>query len=163
MGKPQNAKLQRTRQQQKEIAEAALIQQLRRDIAFLNRTPNDFRDLVPGSVEWEHYANLTKRRKEMEDWSSGPMAYIHQLTDKERYYYRGVTFVDCTWFTWEPGNFEILCTRMRSGNISWLYLPEEDMSLVWALNTLFSRMKAPFRAKGQPMSESTGKPAGIVY
>ena len=80
------AKKRKSKREQTEIAEAVSVQQqrqkLQRQIVLMKRLPNDFRDITLGT-EWEAFADITGRRKEMNDWWNGPIMCIGVLSKSE--------------------------------------------------------------------------------
>lgn len=153
---------------QEVIAEEAMEQQERqallRQIRLLKRLPKDFRDLDPGSPDWEAFANVTGRRKEMEAWSGGPILCLAPLNKAEALVFRGEKVIDGTTYgeVWEKNFFRFL-GYTEALEVSWLYLPDEETPVITALNLLLSRFGAGFRVKGQLLSERTGHPIGVVH
>ncbi len=166
---------------QKELADAASQQQqrikLRRQIAMMKRLPKDFRDITLGT-DWEAFAKITGRRKEMDDWEHGPVLCLTKLNDSERNILgspnRLVVLTKLLHITereLEEGdvaeltlsNWYKVIEHAEARGCSWIYLPDEESVVVDALNVLFSRFGYNLRAKGQLISEMTGKPVGVVY
>lgn len=145
------------------LAELKQVRDLRREITILKRLPKDFRDCPVGGVDWEAFADATGRRKEMDKWSNGLVAVFEKLNDleirffgKERlWYFDPDQWTKQTWFT-----FLGTC---EEAEVSWIYLPEEEEYFINALNAILSRFGYNMRAKGQLLSEHTGKPLGVVY
>lgn len=163
----------KSKKHQQAIATATIEQQERRkllrQIRTLKRLPDDFRDIDPGSNDWEAFADITGRRKEMTDWSNGPVIYFGALNKFEKMILgrpnRLIKVIGClgrdNGLT-TMNHFEIiqLAERQRA---SWLYLPDEVGTVIDALNVLFSRFGYNVRARGQVKSERTGKPIGVVH
>jgi len=154
------------KQVQTEIATEATQQQehlkLKHQIATLKRLPKDFRDITLGT-EWEAFADITGRRKEMEDWYHGPIVYFGELNEHEKMILGSpnkLIHCDCHFDDdWQ----HIINTVNLVDKASWIYLPEEEAKVISALNILFSRFGSNIRAKGQLMSEHSGHPVGVVY
>ena len=166
---------------QEEIATEVVQQQqrikLKRQIATMKRLPKDFRDITLGT-DWEAFATITGRRKEMDDWYHGPVLCVGKLNESEkailgspnklvvatkllRVTEKELEEGDVTALT--PGNwFKVICCAEAAG-CSWIYLPDEESIIIAALNVLFSRFSYNVRAKGQLISEHTGKPVGVVH
>jgi len=149
-----------------EVTEQQERKRLLRQIAILKRLPNDFRDIDPGSNAWEAFADITNRRKEMTDWSNGPVIYFGELNKGEEMILGrpnrlikviGVNHSGLT----ELNHIEIFQLTKRT-EASWLYLPDEESSVIEALNVLFSRFGYNVRARGPVKSERTGKLIGVV-
>lgn len=183
-------KVKPSRQEQEQIAnEAATTEQrrlLKRQIATLRRLPDDFRDILPGSNDWESFATITKRRREMEDWDNGPIFILQPLNTLEtgclgspnvltpiktttetsmRLGKFGVhaflASTPCAYFS--ADNWYSIVTLAEQNKISWIYLPDEEAPVIAALNVVLSRFGYNVRVKGQLLSERTGKPIGIVH
>lgn len=171
----------RKRGDQAEIAEAVTQQQqrqkLKREIATLKRLPKDFRDITLGT-DWEAFADITGRRKEMKKWWNGPILCVGKLSKSEEDILSspnqllGVKeLTKLTQTELEVGAVLKLTTEnwikviqlAETLGCSWIYLPDEELPIVTALNVLFSRFGANIRAKGQLISEHTGKPVGVVH
>lgn len=174
---------------QTEIAEAVSEQQqrlkLQRQIKTLKRLPEDFRDITLGT-DWEAFAKITGRRKEMDDWDHGPIMYLAPLNDHERMIMGSpnkLMAIKTEVSTWSDGcsskvMFATPTTASATFNsktwhnilswaeknlVSWIYLPDEETKVIEALNVLFSRLGLNVRAKGRLMSEFSGQPVGVVY
>lgn len=151
--------------EQAEIAEAATQQQqrkkLQRQIATMKRLPKDFRDITLGT-NWEAFATITGRRKEMDKWYHGPIVYFGELNESERNILGSpnkLIHYDCRLDDdWQ----HIINTANFVEKASWIYLPNEESTTIDALNVLFSRFGFNIRAKGQLISEYSGKPVGVV-
>lgn len=148
-----------------EVAQQQQIRNLKRKIALLKRLPKDFRDLVPGTIEWEALADASDRRKEMEAWAAGPVLCVGTLVDEDRRFFERAgheigytTSMGLSHESWIP-----LVQAAGNGKYSWMYLPDEDKVFVSALNVLLSRFGYNVRARGQLMSERSGKPLGVVH
>jgi hypothetical protein len=152
------------KQSQKQIAEAAFEQlerrRLQRQIKLLNRLPNDFRDIEVGSPDWEAFADATNRRQEMESWSNGLTICFEEPSKHEKRILGKIKLVDKPTTAWEW--FGIFRT-LSAFTASWLYLPEEEGPFIAALNVMFSRIGACFRARGPVLSEHSGKRIGVVH
>ena len=151
------------------IATEAVEQQqrlsLKRQIAILRRLPKDFRDIDVGSRDWEAFADITGRRAEMEAWSRGPVVYFGELNKHEKMILGSPNkLVAITNFNFlGSSNWVAVITQAEHMKASWIYLPDEELPIITALNILFSRLGMNIRAKGQLMSEHTGRPVGVVY
>lgn len=179
----------KSKAKQTEIAEEAIEQQERkkllRDIATLKRLPNDFRDITLGT-DWESFADITGRRKEMDAWSNGPIVYLAPLNKNEKMILgspnkllpikttsirsfqtmtiKVVMADDATVGALFNGStWNAVLSWAAENAASWIYLPDEETPIVEALNTLFSRFGFNLRVKGQLMSAMTGKPVGVQY
>lgn len=162
------AKRKSKKHEQQAIAEEAVSSQtrmkLKRQIATLKRLPKDFRDIIAGTNDWEAFATITGRRKEMEAWDNGPILYFGELNASEKSILgsqsplvaieRHKTLTAKSWK-------DVLVVAIAI-EASWLYLPDEGTKIITALNILFSRFEFNIRAKGQLLSEHTGKPVGVV-
>lgn len=157
------------KREQHAIAEETTTSQacrtLRQQITTMKRLPDDFRDIAAGSGDWEAFATITGRRKEMEAWDNGPLIYFNELNKHEKMILgssRTLVVMEShkslTAVSWE----DVIKVAVAV-EASWLYLPDEEAAVVAALNILFSRFGFNMRAKGQLMSERTGKPVGVVY
>lgn len=137
---------------------------LRRQIATLKRLPHDFRDITAGTRDWEAFATITGRRKEMEVWDNGPILFFGELNEHEKMVLGSQNLL----LHWQADPFSTenwiaIIQHAAYTNCSWIYLPDEESKVVDALNTLFSRFGYNVRAKKRLMSEHTGKPIGVVY
>lgn len=156
----------RRKAKQKVIAEESVAHQqrfrLKQQIATLKRLPKDFRDITLGT-DWEAFATITGRRKEMDDWSNGPIVYLAPLNKSEESILGSpnkLIHYDCRLDDdWQ----HIINTANVVDKASWIYLPDEESVVIEALNVLFSRFGFNIRAKGRLMSEYTGKAVGVVY
>ncbi len=152
------------REQQQKIAEEVTAQkerrELKRQIALLKRLPKDFRDLDPGSPDWEAFAEITARRKEMEAWAAGPMYVFRPFNSHEAMVFKNEVIQSV--LLWPLEGFKVL-QAMSFCKASWLYLPDEELKVIIALNLVLSRCGVNFRARGQLLSERSGKPIGIVH
>jgi len=162
----------KSKKQQQAIATEVTEQQERRtllrQIALMKRLPNDFRDIDPGSPDWENFADITDRRKEMTAWSNGPVIYFAELNEGEKMilgrpnkliHYDGRFGNESDGRqNWQP----IINTANFVDKASWLYLPDEEGPVIEALNVLFSRFGYSIRARGPVLSERTGKLIGVV-
>lgn len=177
------------KREQQAIAEEASQQQqrlkLRQQISLMKRLPDDFRDITDGK-DWEAFANITGRRKEMEKWYHGPVLYLAPLNESERSILGNpnkLIAIKTEVTTWEDGcsSKVLFATAATAGatfdsktwhnilswaeknKVSWIYLPDEESQVITALNVLFSRFGLNVRARGRLMSEMSGKPVGVVY
>lgn len=167
--------------EQAEVATEASQQQqrlsLRRQIILLKKLPKDFRDITLGT-DWEAFADITGRRKEMNDWWNGPILCIGILSKSEESILgspnRLIGAKELTKLTQTeletdsvlkltPENWIKVVQLAEEMGCSWIYLPDEELPIITALNVLFSRFGFNIRAKGQLISEHTGKPVGVVY
>lgn len=152
---------------QNEIAEAVQQQQqrqkLRRQIATMKRLPKDFRDITLGT-DWEAFADVTGRRKEMDAWWNGPVVYFGELNGSERSILGSpnelIKVEVCEAF--DADNWIDVIRIAEEAKCSWIYLPDEESITIDALNVLFSRFGFGIRAKGQLISEHSGYPVGVV-
>lgn len=171
----------RKRGDQTEIAEAVVQQQqrqkLKRQIATLKRLPNDFRDITLGT-DWEAFADATGRRKEMDKWWNGPVLLLAPLSKQEEMILGSPNQL---WLAQEltkltQTELEVSgVTKLTSENwieviqlaanrgCSWIYLPDEELPVITALNVLLSRFGYNVRVKGQLISEYSGHPVGVVH
>lgn len=175
--------------EQQAIAEAMVSQEhrkLKRAIATLRRLPKDFRDIPAGTRDWESFATITDRRKEMEAWDNGPIVYLAPLNKHEEMILGSqnkLMAIKTKVTTWDNGcssevTFATAATANGSLNLhtwhnilswaeknlcSWIYLPDEETAVINALNVLFSRFGYNIRARGRLMSEMSGKPVGVSY
>jgi len=140
-----------------------LRRKLKKQIALLRRLPKDFRDMSPGSPDWEAFADITGRRKEMEAWSSGPVLYVGKLNKEEELHFRDQRKVVQAEAAWTPTCWTGLLELADRCAFSWLYLPAEEPEFIDALNRILSRFGYSVRAMGQIMSERTNKPIGVVH
>lgn len=175
------AKKRKSKHEQTVIATEVSQQQLRlkllRQIALLKRLPKDFRDITLGT-DWEAFADITGRREEMDRWYHGPIMCIGKLNQSEEAILGspnelvGLKMLEKL----SPTELEIgNVTELTSENwlkviqlaeemgCSWIYLPNEKSTVVDAFNIMFSRFGFNIRAKGQLISEHTGKPVGVVH
>lgn len=163
------------------IAKAATEQQqrirLKRQIATMKRLPKDFRDITLGT-DWEAFADITGRRKEMDAWWNGPILLLAPISDSERMILGSPNEL---WLAKEltkltqtevevsgvakltKENWIEVLQLAEDRGCSWIYLPDEELPTITALNVLFSRLGFNIRAKGQLISEHTGKPVGVVH
>lgn len=167
--------------EQKQIAEEASQQQqrlkLKRQIVMLQRLPNDFRDITLGT-DWEAFADITGRRKEMDDWWNGPIVYLAPLNKHEEMILgspnRLIPISELKMVNEStikvgslekltPENWVEVIQHTSMIGASWIYLPDEESVVVDALNVLFSRFGYNVRAKGRLMSEYSGHPVGVTY
>lgn len=148
-----------------EVTEQQERRRLLRQIALMKRLPNDFRDIDPGSTDWENFADITGRRKEMTDWSNGPVVYFGELNEGEKMLLGGpnelIRITDYNFLG--ASNWVAVITFTEAVKASWLYLPDEEGPVVEALNVVFSRFGYNVRARGQVMSERTGYPIDVVH
>lgn len=162
------AKRKPKRREQQQIAEESVSSQERRklqqQISTLKRLPKDFRDITAGTHDWEAFATITGRRKEMEAWDNGPILYFGELNESERMILGGpnklLAIVGHKGF--DAQSWIDVLTVVTYAKASWIYLPDEEPEIINALNILLSRFGFNIRAKGQLMSEHTGKPVGVV-
>ena len=155
----------------KEVLEQQEIRRLRKELKLLTRLPNDFRDIDPGSPDWEAFADITKRRREMEDWSNGLVLCLEEPNEQEKRILGEVQLTTaCSWHNLSTAQGAYTCWDWftllglaQENNASFIYLPEEDGELVKALNLFCSRIGACFRIKGQLLSPHSGKPLGVVH
>jgi len=168
-----------------EVTEQQLRLKLRRQIALLKKLPEDFRDITLGT-EWEAFAEATGRQKEMNDWWNGPVLILAPLNQSEKSILgspnkllpiitatvRGlqsvtVNVLSATVATanaqFNGSTWHCVLSWAAENNASWIYLPDEELPIITALNILFSRFGLNIRAKGQLISEHTGQPVGVVY
>lgn len=171
------------------IATEAVQQQerlkLRRQIALMKRLPKDFRDITLGT-DWEAFADITGRREEMDDWYHGPVLCLAPLNEHEKMIlgspnklmairtevstdsdgkYIKVLFATAVSAkaVFDSNTWHCILSWAEKNNCSWIYLPDEETSIIEALNRLFSRFGFNIRAKGQLMSEHSGHPVGVVH
>lgn len=157
------------------IAEEVSQQQqhikLKRQIATLKRLPKDFRDITLGT-DWEAFADITGRRKEMDDWWNGPVLYLTLLNESEKAILGSpnkLVRVNDLWLGTDeetgltPENWIDIIQTAEAHEYSWIYLPVEPLPVITALNVLLSRFGYNVRAKGQLISEYSGKPVGVVH
>ncbi len=155
------------REQQVIAAEVVVSQtylKLKRQIATLKRLPHDFRDITAGTGDWEAFARITGRREEMEAWDNGPILYFSELNKHEEMILGSQNLLRC----WQRDKFSSenwlnVIEHATHIKASWIYLPDEETEIINALNVLLSRFDFNVRAKGQLMSEMSGKPVGVVY
>lgn len=157
-----------SKQYQKVIAEESTTQRLKHQISRLRQLPEDFRDIAPGTKDWEDFAEITGRRKEMEAWCAGPALCLAPLSSSEERVlsspnelreFKGPGALECL----SEENWAEVMQFAENTMCSWIYLPNESRGFVNALNVLLSRFGYNVRAKPQLMSERTGKPLGVVY
>lgn len=144
-----------------EVAEQQEVRKLRRQIKLLKRLPEDFRDIDPGSPDWEAFAEATGRRKEMEAWSNGPIYCFAEPNKLEQLVFGQQEIRQLAISQW-PWNGLAVLTHIEHNKGSWFYLPDEEPKVVSALNILLSRLEYKFRARGRLLSERTGHPLGVV-
>lgn len=176
--------------EQQVIAEEASTSQerrkLQRQISTLKRLPTDFRDITAGTGDWEAFATITGRRKEMEAWDNGPIVYLAPLNKHEEMILGSqnkLMAIRTESTTWEGGksskvafataatvgatfnlvNWHNILSWAEKNLVSWIYLPDEETEVIDALNILFSRFGYNVRIKKRLMSEHTGKPVGVTY
>lgn len=168
-----------------EAAEQQLRLKLRRQIATLRKLPEDFRDITLGT-EWEAFADITGRRKEMNDWWDGPIVYLTPLNKSEQdilgspnkllpiktatsrvlqavTVHVSLATTQTVSALFNGSTWHCILSWAAENNASWIYLPDEELPVITALNVLFSRFSMNIRAKGQLISEHTGKPVGVVH
>ena len=154
--------------EQQAIAEAVTLSRehikLKRQIATLKRLPHDFRDITAGTGDWEAFARITGRREEMEAWDNGPILYFSELNKHEEMILGSQNLLR-QWQAdpFSADNWIAIIQHAEHIDASWIYLPDEPTKLINALNVLLSRFGFNVRAKGQLMSEMSGKPVGVVY
>jgi len=145
------------------------VEDLRAQIKLLKRTPTDFRDMEVGGANWEKFADVTGRRKEMEVWADGLVLCLKEPnlaesmvlgTKRIRTFYYHDAYSNNGWD--KQGWQTIIATCVKQ-EVSWLYLPEENPKVVVALNILLSRFGYTFRAMSILLSEHNGKPLGVVH
>ena len=159
-----------------EVSQQQQRLELRRQISLMKKLPKDFRDITLGT-EWEAFADITGRRKEMDDWYHGPVLHLAPLNEHEKmilgspnkliaakelapiaeYYRKDWDEKLSTW------NWISIIQSAEEAKCSWIYLPDEELPVITALNVLFSRFGYNIRAKGQLISEYSGKPVGVVH
>lgn len=176
------------KQEQQEIAVEATTQErrrsLRQQISTLNRLPDDFRDILPGSTDWESFATITGRRKEMEKWDNGLIFILQPLNDLEMKVlghgdnirtiktvskeslvqasvHASLASTPCAYFS--ADTWHSIVTLAEQNKVSWIYLPNEEAPVIAALNIVLSRFGYNVRVKGQLLSERTGKPIGVMH
>ncbi len=161
----------KSRVQQQAIAEETTEQQQRlkltRQIALMKRLPKDFRDITLGT-DWEAFADITGRRKEMDAWYYGPVLYLAPLNESEKMILGSPNKLVPYWASGlkvelSPENWIGIIKHAEDIDCSWIYLPDEETLVIEAFNTLFSRFGSKLRAKGRLMSAMTGKPVGVVH
>ena len=155
------------KQQQKitiEAVEQQTVRSLKRQIKLLKRLPNDFRDISPGSSDWEAFAEATGRRKEMEKWAAGPVLCLKEPNAAEKMVLVNVNVIGDR-FTNTSLAFSDWCVINIAvdNGYSWIYLPDEEPQVIAALNVILSRFEYNCRVRGQILSERTGKPIGLVH
>jgi len=149
-----------------EVAEQQERKKLLRQLAIMKRLPNDFRDIDPGSIDWENFADITNRRKEITDWVNGPIVYFGELNEHEKIILgrpnKLIRFqlVDAML---DKTNWRNTMDYAEHIKASWIYLPDEEGPVVEALNVLFSRFGYNVRARGPVKSERTGQLIGVVH
>lgn len=170
---------------QQQIAEEAMTTQargkLKQQISTLKRLPKDFRDITAGTRDWEAFATITGRRKEMEVWDNGPILFLSPLNESEEgilgsqnklVFAGGLSRLVEGEFEYEnvegelkleQYNWMLIIRDAEEAGCSWIYLPDEVTEVISALNVLFSHFGYNVRAKGRLMSERSGKPVGVVY
>lgn len=156
------------KQTQTEVAEAATQHQqrlkLQRQIRTMKRLPKDFRDITLGT-DWEAFASITGRRKEMDAWYHGPVLFLAPLNESEKMILGSpneLRRAEGYGTELAPWNWLELVKHAERTKCSWIYLPDEESVVIDALNVLFSRFSFNIRAKGQLISEHSGKPVGVV-
>jgi len=145
-----------------EVSQQQQRLELRRQISLMKKLPKDFRDITLGT-EWEAFADITGRRKEMDDWDHGPVLYFGKLNKHEKMILGSPNELiqhEASKLTQENFYNIILYANTFA---SWIYLPDEELPVITALNVLFSRFGYNIRAKGQLISEYSGKPVGVVH
>ncbi len=146
-----------------EVSEQQERRKLLRQIAIMKRLPNDFRDIDPGSTDWENFADITDRREEMTAWSNGIVIHFAKLNEHEKMVLsrpnKLLLYDCCLDDDWQ----HVINTANLVDKASWLYLPDEAKPVIAALNVLFSRFGYNIRARGQVLSERTGQPIGVVH
>ena len=168
-----------------EVSQQQQRLELRRQISLMKKLPKDFRDITLGT-EWEAFADITGRRKEMDDWDHGPILYLAPLNDHEKMIlgspnklmaiktetsvsgeYKSVKVLFATPSTanarFDFTTWHCILSWAEKNKVSWIYLPDEELPVITALNVLFSRFGYNIRAKGQLISEHTGHPVGVVH
>ncbi|KKN28903.1 hypothetical protein LCGC14_0849560 [marine sediment metagenome] len=152
-----------------EVMEQQEHRKLKKALQLLKRLPKDFRDMSPGSPDWEAFADISGRRVEMTEWSRGPVIYFGELNKLEKMVLGdpnplhqvigrsslGNTFTKLNWI-------EIINLAERI-IASWIYLPNEEGTVIDALNLLLSRFDYKVRIKRQIKSEMSGKAIGTTY
>jgi len=148
-----------------EVTEQQQKQDLLRQIRLLKRLPNDFRDIDPGSPDWEAFADITGKREEMTKWYRGPVLYFGKLNKEERMILEHPNILICIArhkkFTVESWK-DVIPVAVRI-EASWIYLPDEETQVIEALNIIFSRFGFNIRARGPVMSERSGQRIGVVH
>lgn len=159
----------RNKQKQETIAKEVFEQQerikLKKMIRLLERVPTDFRDIDVGSPDWEAFADATNRRKEMTDWANGLTICLEEPNKHEKMVLNEyfIPNLQCNFSHFRAINwFELLFT-CQNRKASWLYLPEEEGTVIHALNVFVSRAGTCYRIKGSILSERTGKRIGVVH
>ena len=161
----------KSKKQLKIVVEQQTVRELRQAVKLLKRLPKDFRDIEIGSRDWEAFAKVTDRRKEMEKWSSGPVLCLQEPNKAEEIILgkENITLFRSRHAPdWPSTRFEkewatIIYSAEFSRNCSWIYLPDEEPKVIAALNILLSRFEYNVRVRGQILSERTGRPIGIVH
>lgn len=158
------SKKQKQRKIVTQVADGESVRALKRKIKLLKRLPKDFRDLDPGSRDWEAFADITDRRKEMEDWANGPTLCLKEPNTAEKMILENIVWhinlddildMNTNWYTVIEHACILKC--------SWIYLPDETFDVVAALNVILSRFGYNCRVRGQIKSERSGKPIGVVH
>ena len=99
----------------------------------------------------------------MDDWDHGPVLYFGKLNKHEKMILGSPNELiqhEASKLTQENFYNIILYANTFA---SWIYLPDEELPVITALNVLFSRFGYNTRAKGQLISEYSGKPVGVVH
>jgi len=122
--------------------------ELRAQINALKRLPNDFRDIVPGTVPWTEYATLMPNSvAAMQTWLYGPVIYI-EIAEKEklilgrhRLYYQSAlkeppTKLEDFWELFEEAELK---------DASHVYIRGLRGGVVRGVNQLLSQCNASFR------------------
>ena len=143
-------------QQQEEIGDAVVIGQLQRDIKILRKLPDDFRNLSPGSREWQEYERITGHTESMQNWLRGPVLILQPISKMEAK----------IWATSPPRKYflheqkianviDLFCviTEAEESECSFVFLPEVTRKVIDAVNALCREYGCNVRAEGKFTNE----------
>lgn len=131
------------------------IDDLKKIAKFLSRIPPDFRDIIPGSEDWQGLDQYggTDVRKHMWTWLHGPVLYAAPITEFEFKYFeaqaKGEIYAIVDPNTQEDIDKDEICESLpaliewlefaNEENYSWFYVKGFNIGLVQAINKLCSQ------------------------
>ncbi len=139
------------------------VEELQETVRNLSLLPKSFRDIQPGSEDWELYRkHIPESREEMDRWLHGSlMVYGKELSPFEERMFREThraikkCIVDPALVDDEA--FETTLSTIKADDISFIYMKGWSSKMVMAVNYLASHFNWKFRAK-QELTDEKGHP-----